>query len=436
MIKFLKIILTVLVTSFFFFPFSFSFFPSQNTKNLLAVLGLVFIIIELVKQKNLSIPKELIILLFLSGMVSLMSLVSITYNQTPDTTYVSFIRSTVIWLSSAFAVVSVIRSVHGNVNVTLLVHYLIGACLFQCVMAMLIEFVPAVQIFVDRYVMQGQEMLKEMKRIYGIGAFLDIAGSRFAAVLVAIAFLISSPKPISIGLTIFYTASFIVISIVGNMIARTTTVGMIIGISWALLSPLLNAKTPEIHADNSGKGLAILSTGAALILISIGLYHASPNIKYLIDFGFEGFFSLFQTGEWQVSSNDKLATMIVWPEELKTWIIGDGYFANSRNDPNYLGNTTDLGFYMGTDIGYLRFIFYFGVTGLIWIIAFVTYSAYICCKYFKDYSWLFIMALLVGYAVWAKVSTDIFLFFALFLCAAALQKTPKENAIEDSVESQ
>ena len=237
MIKVLKIILTVLVTSFFFFPFSFSFFPSQNTKNLLAVAGLVFVIIELVRRKDFSIPLELLILLFLSGMVSLLSLISITYNQTPDTTYVSFIRATAIWLSSAFAVIYIIRSVHGYIDVSLVAHYLIGVCVFQCIMAMLIAFVPAVQVFVDSHVMQGQEMLREMDRIYGIGAFLDIAGSRFACVLVSIAFLISSPKQISSKQSVLYTISFIVISIVGNMIARTTTVGMVLGIGWILLSP-------------------------------------------------------------------------------------------------------------------------------------------------------------------------------------------------------
>ena len=41
---------------------------------------------------------------------------------------------------------------------------------------------------------------------------------------------------------------------------------------------------------------------------------------------------------------------MVWPEELRTWIIGDGYFANSRYDPNYLGNATDQGFYMGKPV--------------------------------------------------------------------------------------
>ena len=127
--------------------------------------------------------------------------------------------------------------------------------------------------------------------------------------------------------------------------------------------------------------------------------------------------------------------MVVWPEKLHTWIIGDGYFDNALADPNYLGEALERGFYMGTDIGYLRFIFYFGVLGLIWIIAVVVYSAYVCAKYNKPYTWLFVMALLVGLVVWAKVSTDIFLFFCLFLCTAALQglsDTPKEAAPSDT----
>lgn len=426
MIKVLKIILTVLVTSFFFFPFSFSFFPSQNTKNLLAVAGLVFVIMELVRRKDLSVPRELLILLFLSGMVSLLSLISITYNQTPDTTYVSFIRATAIWLSSAFACVYIIRAVHGRIDVPLVVHYLIGTCLFQCVAAMLIAFIPAVQQFVDTYVQQGQMLLQDLGRLYGIGASLDVAGSRFAVVLIAISFLLVSPTQNNAnGMAVFYTLSFIIISVVGNMIARTTTIGMVIGVVWFLSAPFITRQ--RIQFDSSfGKGFSIILTGVALILVSILLYRAFPEVKELFEFGFEGFFSFFETGEWQVDSNDTLRDMIVWPEELRTWIIGDGYFLNSRYDPNYLGDAPIGGYYMSTDIGYLRFIFYFGIAGLVWIIAFITYSAYVCCKYFKEYTGLFVMALLVGLVVWAKVSTDIFLFFAIFLCAAALQE-PQES---------
>lgn len=424
MIKILKILVTILITSFYFFPVDFIFLPT-NTKNLLGALGLVFAIIILIRQREFSVPRELIFLLLISCMVSIMSMVSVAINQTPDMTYATYIRSAVIWLSGAFSVCCVIKMMHGRIDIPLMVNYLIGACLFQCASAMLIQFVPAFQGFVDHYVQQGQALLREMGRIYGIGASLDVAGSRFAAVLVATAFMLaSSPKRISIGMSMFYTLSFVVITVIGNMISRTTILGTATGLAWIVLAPfIIPASYRERDPKLAGKWMAVISTLAALIVVSVVVYNSFPAVQELFRFGFEGFFSWVETGEWQTDSTSKLQSMIVWPEELRTWIIGDGYFENSRNDPNYLGDSTDRGFYMGTDIGYLRFIFYFGILGLFWIIAVVVYSAYVCAKYNKAYAWLFVMALGIGLLVWAKVSTDIFLFFCLFLCTTALQDT-------------
>ncbi len=365
----------------------------------------------------------------LSGMVSIMSLVSITYNQTPDTTYVTYIRSAVIWLSGAYSVAYIIRAVHGRIDVPLVVHYLIGVCLFQCVSAMLIQFVPPFQEFVDSYVQQGQDLLKDIGRIYGSGASLDVAGSRFAAVLVAIAFmLVSSPKRLSIGMTLFYTMSFVIITVVGNMIARTTVIGDAIGFAWILFSSFI-LPNDRPRENVAAKWLSVLATVGILVAVSVALYNAFPDVQDLMRFAFEGFFNWVETGEWQTDSTSKLQSMVVWPEELRTWIIGDGYFSNSRYDPNYLGDATDQGFYMGTDIGYLRFLFYFGILGLVWIVAVVAYAAIICAQQFKEYAWLFIMALGVGLVIWAKVSTDIFLYFCPFLCAAALRIKADDQSV-------
>ena len=142
----------------------------------------------------------------------------------------------------------------------------------------------------------------------------------------------------------------------------------------------------------------------------------------MLRFGFEGFFSYFESGEFETDSTEKLKSMIVWPEELRTWIIGDGYFENSRNDINYLGNSTVRGFYMGTDIGYLRYIFYFGIIGLIAISLVVVYSALIGCKYFSEYRNIFLFAALINFIVWLKVSTDILLFLYLFVTATIVEQ--------------
>ena len=77
--------------------------------------------------------------------------------------------------------------------------------------------------------------------------------------------------------------------------------------------------------------------------------------------------------------------MVVWPEVLRTWVIGDGYFENQRNDRNYIGSATTAGYYMGTDIGYLRFLFYFGVIGLLAISAVMAFAGIISIKAFPDH---------------------------------------------------
>ena len=138
-------------------------------------------------------------------------------------------------------------------------------------------------------------------------------------------------------------------------------------------------------------------------------------IQKYTHFAFEGFFSLFETGKWEVGSNEKLMSMYVFPESLKTWMIGDGYIVNPITiDPYYTGDIYD-GYYMGTDVGYLRFIFYFGLIGLIAFSVFIYKSYVVCCKRFVDYKDLFLLLLMLNFIVWLKVSTDIFLIFALFL---------------------
>lgn len=71
---------------------------------------------------------------------------------------------------------------------------------------------------------------------------------------------------------------------------------------------------------------------------------------------------------------------------------------------------------MGSDVGYVRFIFYFGLTGLIAFSLFMIKAGLICFKRFRDYRYMFLMFVALNFIIWLKVSTDIFLVFAPFLC--------------------
>ena len=53
--KIISTIITVLITSFYFFPFAFTFLPVANTKMILAGCGLIILITKLASGKKASI---------------------------------------------------------------------------------------------------------------------------------------------------------------------------------------------------------------------------------------------------------------------------------------------------------------------------------------------------------------------------------------------
>ena len=404
--------------SFYFFPFEFTFLPGYNTKKLMAAFSLVLWGYNLAKRRYFTTDKHLFTVSVFAIIVSLTGVFSAVFNNTNDYTYASYIVSMWVWLGASYVVVNAIKAYHKTVSVDLVCHYLIGVCVVQCALALIIDNNPIVKDMVDTYIAGSgfvdQSELAEKDRLYGIGCSLDVAGTRFSAVLVMIAAMLAKHKDKGDRRIYLYLFSFAVIGVVGNMIARTTTLGVIL----ALLYWIFKAMPFDMNVGKTAFSVfkkAVLMVAVFLPFI-IYQYNHNYNVRENIRFAFEGFFSLAETGEWSVSSNERLMTMYVFPDNAKTWIIGDGYFDGpTGNDPYYIGADHMDGFYMWTDVGYCRFIFYFGLVGLIAFMFFFLKVADVCVSKFPRDALMFWLILGVNYAVWLKVATDIFLVFALFL---------------------
>lgn len=416
MAKILSVLFTGIVFSLYYFPFMFKALPGVNTKMMLAVVGLVILIIKMAMQKKAAVSKDIFLLSCMAAVVSLAGFISVTINDTPDFAYATYILSMWVWLSAAYAVCSLIYIVHGYIDVRLIANYLIAVCVVQCALAIIIDMNPVIQNFVDRYIEQGQDFLHKVKRIYGIGANLDVAGSRFAVAITMITYILfSSKEHIKLKTIVLYICAFIIILTAGNMIARTTSVGIVTSVLYLFIRPLT---TEHLYHKNTKRILLTLVFLTSLFVPAlVFLYNTDPTIHSNLRFAFEGFFNLAEQGEWSIASNERLMTMYVFPETLKTWIIGDGYFSNPRDtDPLFIGKEIG-GYYMGTDVGYLRFIFYSGIIGLAAFSYFIIYSCRICMNNYTKDKALFLLLLAINFTVWFKVSTDIFLAFALFIAA-------------------
>lgn len=423
MLKYLGILIVGILTSFYFFPFEFAILPGFNTKMFMAVIGLVIGGWKKLQSGVINVDRTFIILSIYAIIVSLICLFSITYNGTPDMAYTSYIVSMWVWLSGAYALCYIMKSFHCALSINIVTNYLVAVCVVQCLMAILIDTVPEIQRVVDQCIYMDQEFMKRTNRLYSLGACLDTAGVRFSLVLVLLMNLM-----LNIQNTIYkkylwlYVISYIMIIIIGNMMARTTIVGGIISLFYLILESgickfALNSKVRELWL------WIVIIVGITLCYI-INKYNTDSNFYNDIRFAFEGFFSLYEKGEWQVGSNTQLSNMIVFPDNIKTWIIGDGYFNNPINvDLNYIGEITG-GYYKNTDIGYLRFIFYSGIIGLVAFGAFICKAAQLAIERFRGYKTMIFLLLLIHFLIWLKVSTDCFLIFALLLCI------PKENKDE------
>lgn len=423
MIKIIGSIIVAVITSLYFYPFEITFLSGMNTKMIMAGIGLVFLPVQFIMKEKNYIKNDFLTLVIWAAIVSLIGFFSVVYNDTRDYTYATYLISMLVWISAAYIAVQCMKFLHGYISVSLVCKYLIWISVAQCFLALAIDNYSPLKIFVHKFMVVTSTM---ETRLYGVDASLDIAGSRFTVVLLLIVYLLTMDKLKSgIKYIWMYVGAFWLISIVGNMISRTTTVGVILSLCY-LIYVLRLYKLQWLK--QTGR-IWVYFVLALIILMPylVYKYNTNPTFHDNIRFAFEGFFSLVEKGEWEVHSNEMLKNMYVFPESFKTWVIGDGYFDNPYNeDPYYVGPKMG-GYYMGTDVGYLRFIFYFGLTGLFAFMFFMYKAGSICMKLDKDFSLLFFLLLGVNYIVWFKVATDIFLVFALFLCISKEENDEYNN---------
>ena len=436
MYKYLVHIISVILTSFYFFPIETVFLPGMNTKMALAGIGFLILGKRLAQRRDAGINKNFFVLSLLALGISLISLLTMTINNTPDASFLTYFVSMWVWMGGAYTVVRWLDTAYGYVNVRLVCNQLIAVCVIQCLIAWTKDVYPPLQAWVDSFV-GGEAFMGNTKeaRLSGIGAALDVAGLRFSAVVVMIGYILSKAEELSHKQVVTYLISFLIIAIIGNMMSRTTTVGVGLAlVYWIYSTNLLSLKQ---NIKNQKLWFWLGGILCVIIPVFIYLYFANDTFYKNIRFGFEGFFSLWETGEWQTSSNDILLEhMVVFPDNWVTWLIGDGYAANPMDktlsffDPYYTGPIYH-GYYKGTDIGYLRYIFYFGLVGTFVFVFFMWKSAWACIHRFKNYKMMFLMILLVNYIGWFKVSTDIFLVFAIFLVLSKKDDVQTDNILEN-----
>ena len=418
-----------MLTSFYIFPFEPAFMPGVNVKYVLACLSIPLVCMQTARKRDSKFDKDLLTIFLYSLPISLFSWISNVYNATYDYSFNYYFVSIFAWMGAAYLVVSVIKYVHNALSIKLVANYLIGVCCLQCVLSQIMVYNPVIGEFIDGLMATGGEafMGDAGDRIHGLGCALDVAGGRFAAMLLMNAFLMTKAKTrIEIY---FHTIAFLIIAVLGNMIGRTTSFGVIMCLVYWCYDALFIGGRRKEYINHLGILLLIA------IPIMVILYNANDVFYKNIRFGFEGFFALVEKGKWDTNStNILIQNMVVFPDNIKTWIIGDGYGANPYYDPYYVGPAYH-GFYMGTDIGYLRFIFFFGLFGMFSMITMFICFYRLCCNRFAAYRKMILLLLVLNLIIWCKVTSDLLPIFAILLCVSKEEDEEYVQQIEYNKET-
>lgn len=400
MFRILAILFTGMMVNFYWFPVSFHFAPDLNFKKILAVIGLAIAGIQIINRRSYDVPKSLFGAVIIAAAYSIVNLIAVEVNDTFDFSYANYVSTLFVWVFGGYTVMETIRWTHSKTTINLLTGYSTAVAAFQCVISIIMDKYIVVRDFVNSvFFIFEHEFFEEVNRLYGIGAALDPAGTRFSIILVMIAFVTILDERIknSTKSILWYLLGFFIISSIGNIMSRTTTVGM----SLAFLVWI--ADTGLYKAQISGKSITFFRVLAPVLIIGGGivtfLYQTDEYTYGLLRYGFEGFFNWIEKGEWTTASTEVLETMWQWPKTTKGWIIGTGYFS---------------GWLYATDIGYCRLILYSGVIGFSIFAMLFVYNAYVFITKYRRYRYMFLIFLGMSFIIWYKVSTDLFMIYGLF----------------------
>lgn len=265
----------------------------------------------------------------------LISIISIVINQTTDFWYVQFAIRNILYINGALLCVSLLPK---RSSIDLLMFLVCVAIVINNLIAALGFFDSGIMEAITSFQNLGDEgrianTVAFGNRMLGLGKGNYFMGGVISGFAIILLFYLYVRKKIT-GFFAYPLILFVFIT--GTYIARTTIVGLGIGLFFFVK----NVRISKI--------ITLLSFTLLMVfgIIKMGFFE---NIN--TSHAFEVFTLFFSDGESK--SLNHMLSMYERTFDLKTFFLGDGL---SKQDGAY---------YMETDIGYLRNIFYFGIIGTI-----------------------------------------------------------------------
>lgn len=320
-------------------------------------------------------------------------------------------KSQIAWFFSSYLIVFLIYTIHKKPTINTVLLYISAAVGLQALIAMGMNMNEGIQDFFFSLQMQveyTEEIMDEgaSQRVMGYGIGFFGAGALSGLGLVTISYLLMRMDLKPIGF-ILLVAMYVLIFYIGVFMARTTIVGMAVGLGLIGILYIWDNKTNIKQAKTFFL--------ASIFLMIGGYFFVMSAFPHFADWAFELFINFIERGELTTTSSSGLSGMFKIPDDVHTLIFGTGSMDFS-----------------GTDVGYSRMLFWVGVPGTLY---FFLYQWYIVrLSFTKDWGInsvsiaLFVYVLILNIKGWIDLNLVLFMIFFYFTFYKHYVYLPKQEA--------
>jgi hypothetical protein len=298
------------------------------------------------------------ILIFLIGCIS-----TIVFNKTYELN-LALSKGIYILLYSfgAYLIVFLMKRISVTFSFYTLLEWMIYISLIQSIISIMFFLFPSIFEIYSNLIVHDEHKIESLRmfRLIGIGdTMFANAAVRYGIVIWGTILLYKQENSFFSRHIFFYYLIISLFCIVGIFSGRIFFLMLLMTIFYIFF---LNGRK---NIFLSCKEIIYFFSLISIIVMIVILYLLFTDNEKIINWAFELFLNIGNNGTLETDSTNDLQEMYLFPDNVKTWLIGDG----RSTDDGYSG------FYMKTDVGYIRSLFYWGLIGCI-IYYFIQYKFY------------------------------------------------------------
>lgn len=413
----MKRIILLTVTFFFIYPIFLDFIPIPLDR-IYQILGFVLLVIRSKDINRMFKSKYIKRYLAITAFLLLLTLIPQLWAvQSTDFWFVKEVVNVFLQIFSAYFVYRTAIWALGKVNVGTAIYYIVLAAILQVVISAIFFINPEYYHYYASFLNQDirikdPEEIQYLLNIRFMGIGSEVFGGvvKYGISFFSVLILPYVHKNFLTKRKSLYWITVLAIFTGGLLTGRTFFIAILFG--FLMYAIYRSSSLFSFIIENIKLIIFILILFVVFIQITSILID-EQQFQYVYNFVFEMFINLSSGDGLESRSTNHLMEMYIFPESIKTWLFGDGRMTG-----------IDFVYYMGTDVGYIRLLFYFGLPATLYFIyvllryCMLLYKSYPIkiMKYFYSTVFLFLIVLNFKGLIFPTY------YFALFFIFTVLAK--------------